>query len=65
MNEIVTGFFGNSESILPLAEWTQTFGEDRLAMNTVNWQDLVLIAVGENGIDEEEAGTAGFRILAD
>lgn len=65
MNEIVTRFFGNPETILPLAEGSQTFGEDRLAVNTINWQDFVVIAVGEDGIDEEEARTAGFRILAD
>lgn len=65
MNEIVAGLFGNPESIFPLAERTKTFGEDRLAVNAVNWQHLVIITVCENGIDKKITRTARLRVLAD
>lgn len=45
MDEIVAGFLGHSETILPLTKRSQTFGQDRLAVNTIDWQDFVIVTV--------------------
>ena len=51
MYKIITGFFSNSKSILPLTERSETFGENRLAVNAIDWQDFIVMAVREDWID--------------
>ena len=51
MDEIVSGFFGNSKSILPLAERTKALGQHCLAVNAINGQDFIFKAVGQDRID--------------
>ena len=65
MNQIVSRLLGHFETILPLTQRAQTFAEDRLAVNAIDWQHFIVFAVSENGIDEKVARSALLRpILA-
>ncbi len=64
MDEVVARLLGDAQTVLPLAERAQALGEDRLAVDAVDGQDLVVVAVRQDRVDEEVAGAARFRVLA-
>ena len=63
VNQIVSSFLGHLQPVLPLAEWTEAFGQNCLAMDAVNRQHFVFEAVRQDRVDQEVARPAWSSIL--